>query len=74
MSGVGYLTVLNQSSRDRYNNIKGKDGHRWLIMLSQESLDLFVSSWKDISWIVLVMEEFVGTSSSNQEAEIIAPG
>jgi len=43
-------------------------------MLSQESLDLFVSSWKDISWIVLVMEEFVGTSSSNQEAEIIAPG
>jgi len=43
-------------------------------MLGQESLDLFISSWEDVSWIVLVMEELVSTSGSNQEAKIIASG
>jgi len=34
---------------------KEKDKYRQLIMLSQESLDLFISGQKDISWIVFVM-------------------
>jgi len=43
-------------------------------MLGQESLDLFISSWEDVSWIVLAMKEFVSTSSIDQEVKIIASG
>jgi len=43
-------------------------------MSGQESLDLFISSQKDVSQIVLMMEEFVSTSGSNQEAKIVTSG
>jgi len=43
-------------------------------MLGQESLDLFISSRKDISWIVLATKEFISMSSSDQEVRIIASG
>jgi len=43
-------------------------------MSGQESLDLFISSQKDVSQIVLMTEEFVSTSSSNQEAKIVTSG
>ena len=43
-------------------------------MLGQESLDLFISGWENVSQIMLMTEEFVSTSSSNQEAKIVASG
>jgi len=43
-------------------------------MLGQESLDLFISGWENVSQIMLTTEEFVSTSSSNQEAKIVASG
>jgi len=74
LSGAECLVALIWSSRDTYRNIERKDRHRRLIMLSQESLDLFISSQKDISRIMLMMEELVDTLSSNQEVKIIASG